>query len=573
MLVSIASENEQINSQQDDIILQIKNISKSFPGVLALNDVSIDIKKGEILAILGENGAGKSTLMKILSGLYQYDQGKILIDKQWFQNDVSNNNLSEIQFNEPLDAIKLGIGQVYQHFQLVGPFSVGENITLGKEFTKNKVKLGPINFPLNPLIDEKETNLQIEELSKKFGLPIDPSILVEDLPIGLKQRTEILKQLYRQAELLILDEPTAVLTPTEVDELFKTMRSLKESGKSIIFISHKLKESLEIADRIVVLRKGEVVGETTPGTISEKELAEMLVGRRLLSTLERKDLEIGNAILSVSNLHLSLNQNEENEENEGFHKYILKDINFKIHQNQIVGVVGVQGNGQSELLDCLVGMKKPTSGNIKLNLNEEVDLIDFSTLDILTSSVAYIPEDRNIQGLILDFNLSENSWLAFHGYSALTKINYIETNQNFFQKLLLPLKKMKTIAINIVKNYEVKTPSIFSSMRNLSGGNQQKVLIGREFAKNPDLIIAAEPTRGVDIGVMEKVHLELIQKRDNGSGILLVSSDLDEIFKLSDYILIMYEGQIVGQGKLSDMNLDHISQLMTFGQKISEETP
>ena len=569
----MTSENEQIDSQHDDIILQIKNISKSFPGVLALNDVSIDIKKGEILAILGENGAGKSTLMKILSGLYKYDQGKILVDKQWFQNDVSNNNLSEIQFNEPLDAIKLGIGQVYQHFQLVGPFTVGENITLGKEFTKNKVKFGPINFPLNPLIDEKETNLQIEELSKKFGLPIDPSILVEDLPIGLKQRTEILKQLYRQAELLILDEPTAVLTPTEVDELFKTMRSLKESGKSIIFISHKLKESLEIADRIVVLRKGEVVGETTPGTISEKELAEMLVGRRLLSTLERKVLEIGNAILSVSNLHLSLNQNEENEENEGFHKYILKDINFKIHQNQIVGVVGVQGNGQSELLDCLVGMKKPTSGNIKLKLNEEVDLIDFSTLDILTSSVAYIPEDRNIQGLILDFNLSENSWLAFHGYSALTKINYIETNQNFFQKLLLPLKKMKTIAINIVKNYEVKTPSIFSSMRNLSGGNQQKVLIGREFAKNPDLIIAAEPTRGVDIGVMEKVHLELIQKRDNGSGILLVSSDLDEIFKLSDYILIMYEGQIVGQGKLSDMNLDHISQLMTFGQKILEENP
>ena len=577
--MSTTSGNEQTVSLHDDVILKIEHISKSFPGVLALNDVSINIKKGEILAILGENGAGKSTLMKILSGLYQYDKGKISIDKSWFENDSSTNNLSEIQFSEPLDAIKLGIGQVYQHFQLVGPFSVGENITLGKEYTRNKVKLGPINISLNPLIDEKETNAKIEELSKKFGLPIDPTILVEDLPIGLKQRTEILKQLYREAELLILDEPTAVLTPTEVDELFKTMRSLKESGKSIIFISHKLKESLEIADRIVVLRKGEVVGETTPGTISEKELAEMLVGRRLLSTLERKDLEIGKAILSVSNLHLSLNQNEKNEknekneENEGFHKYILKDINFKIHQNQIVGVVGVQGNGQSELLDCLVGMKKPTSGNIKLNLNEEVDLIDFSTLDILTSSVAYIPEDRNIQGLILDFNLSENSWLAFHGYSALTKINYIETNQNFFQKLLLPLKKMKTIAINIVKNYEVKTPSIFSSMRNLSGGNQQKVLIGREFAKNPDLIIAAEPTRGVDIGVMEKVHLELIQKRDNGSGILLVSSDLDEIFKLSDYILIMYEGQIVGQGKLSDMNLDHISQLMTFGQKISEENP
>ena len=313
MLVSIASENEQIDLQYDDIILQIKNISKSFPGVLALNDVSIDIKKGEILAILGENGAGKSTLMKILSGLYQYDKGKILINKHWFQNDVSNNNLSEIQFNEPLDAIKLGIGQVYQHFQLVGPFSVGENITLGKEFTKNKVKLGPINIPLNPLIDEKETNLQIEELSKKFGLPIDPSILVEDLPIGLKQRTEILKQLYREAELSILDEPTAVLTPTEVDELFKTMRSLKESGKSIIFISHKLKESLEIADRIVVLRKGEVVGETFPGSISEKELAEMLVGRRLLSTLERENIPIGKPILSVSNLNLLLNEEEDND--------------------------------------------------------------------------------------------------------------------------------------------------------------------------------------------------------------------------------------------------------------------
>ena len=568
MLVSIASENEQIDSQHDDVILQIKNISKSFPGVLALNDVSIDIKKGEILAILGENGAGKSTLMKILSGLYQYDKGKILIDKHWFQNDVSNNNLSEIQFNEPLDAIKLGIGQVYQHFQLVGPFSVGENITLGKEFTKNKVKLGPINIPLNPLIDEKETNLQIEKLSKKFGLPIDPSILVEDLPIGLKQRTEILKQLYREAELLILDEPTAVLTPTEVDELFKTMRSLKESGKSIIFISHKLKESLEIADRIVVLRKGEVVGETFPGSISEKELAEMLVGRRLLSTLERENIPIGKPILSVSNLNLLLNEEEDNED---LHKNILKDVNFKIHQNQIVGVIGVQGNGQSELLDCLVGMKKPTSGEIKLSIEEEVNLINFSTLDILTSSVAYIPEDRNIQGLILDLNLSENSWLAFHGFNKLTKISSIQQDQNIFQKLLLPLKKMKKIAMNIVNNYEVKTPSIYSSMRNLSGGNQQKVLIGREFAKNPDLIIAAEPTRGVDIGVMEKVHLELIQQRDNGSGVLLVSSDLDEIFKLSDYILIMYEGQIVGQGNLSDMDLDQISQLMTFGKQIMED--
>ena len=568
MLVSIASENEQIDSQHDDIILQIKNISKSFPGVLALNDVSIDIKKGEILAILGENGAGKSTLMKILSGLYQYDKGKILIDKHWFQNDVSNGNLSEIQFNEPLDAIKLGIGQVYQHFQLVGPFSVGENITLGKEFTKNTVKLGPVNFPLNPLIDEKETNLQIEKLSKKFGLPIDPSILVEDLPIGLKQRTEILKQLYREAELLILDEPTAVLTPTEVDELFKTMRSLKESGKSIIFISHKLKESLEIADRIVVLRKGEVVGETFPGSISEKELAEMLVGRRLLSTLERENIPIGKPILSVSNLNLLLNEEEDNED---LHKNILKDVNFKIHQNQIVGVIGVQGNGQSELLDCLVGMKKPTSGEIKLSIEEEVNLINFSTLDILTSSVAYIPEDRNIQGLILDLNLSENSWLAFHGFNKLTKISSIQQDQNIFQKLLLPLKKMKKIAMNIVNNYEVKTPSIYSSMRNLSGGNQQKVLIGREFAKNPDLIIAAEPTRGVDIGVMEKVHLELIQQRDNGSGVLLVSSDLDEIFKLSDYILIMYEGQIVGQGNLSDMDLDQISQLMTFGKQIMED--
>ena len=286
--MSTTPENEQIVPSHDDIILKIEHISKTFPGVLALNDVSINIRKGEILAILGENGAGKSTLMKILSGLYQYDKGKISIDKSWFENDSSTNNLSEIQFSEPLDAIKLGIGQVYQHFQLVGPFSVGENITLGKEYTRNKVKLGPINISLNPLIDEKETNAKIEELSKKFGLPIDPTILVEDLPIGLKQRTEILKQLYREAELLILDEPTAVLTPTEVDELFKTMRSLKESGKSIIFISHKLKESLEIADRIVVLRKGEVVGETTPGTISEKELAEMLVGRRLLSTLERK---------------------------------------------------------------------------------------------------------------------------------------------------------------------------------------------------------------------------------------------------------------------------------------------
>lgn len=539
-------------------VLELSGISKFFGQITALKDVSLHVKKGEILAVLGENGSGKSTLMKILSGLYQPDGGRIKLNKKWFgvgEYDM----LEEVVISNPREAMKIGLGMVYQHFQLVEPFTVAENITLGKEFSKEGI----------PLIDLEKTYEYVEELSKKYGLPIDPRAKVEDLPVGLKQRVEILKQLYRDAELLILDEPSAVLTPQEVDELFKTMRSLKKAGKSQIFISHKLHEPLKIADRIVVIRGGEMVGEILPKDATKEILAEMVVGKKLMKQKERKDITSENPILEVKNLSLL---------EEGSGRKLLDDINFTVHENQIVGVAGVVGNGQKELLESIMGLKKNNMGSILFHENGKTqNITDLSTLEILKNGIGYIPEDRSSQGLVLDFQITDNIWLAYHSdrdtadkfYDSLTKEDLVnpEDRLSVFKRLhLMPKKLLNYITSNIVSAFDVRTESIHTTVRNLSGGNQQKILLGREFSKFPRLIIASEPTRGVDIGVMSQVHKNLITMRDEGAGVLVVSSDLDEVLSLADYLLIMYNGKIAGQGPIDKFTLSDISQLMTAGE-------
>lgn len=545
-----------------DVLLGVYNLSKQFPGVKALDNVSVEIHKGEILAILGENGAGKSTLMKILAGLYQPDEGQIFVNRAMFDQKATEGQIERIRFYNPREAMKLGIGMVYQHFQLIEPFTVADNIMLGNEFTYKIFS----RFE-SSIINRKYAVEEIRRLSENFGLPIDPKAMVEDLPVGLKQRVEILKQLYRNAELLILDEPTAVLTPEEVEELFITIRRLKKLGKSIIFISHKLHEPLEIADRIVVLRKGKYIGETFPSKTSKKGLAEMVVGKKVILQYDRKPLQPGKPVLEVQKLTAIDPLTDQQ---------ILTDISFTIRENQIVGVAGVQGNGQSELAEALIGLHTIESGKILLQKNGKLQEVqNKTTLDILRTGVAYIPEDRTHQGLILDFDIAENVWLDFFGTDADDRVvsKYDEKTDKYerFRKYLLPFNVMKNLAAKIVANYDIRTGSIETKVRNLSGGNQQKVLLGREFAKQPRLIIASQPTRGVDIGIMEQVHRELIKRRDEGAAVLLVSSDLDEVLNLSDYLLVIYDGQIVGSGKTEDFPLNELSQLMTGG-KLEEAT-
>jgi general nucleoside transport system ATP-binding protein len=541
-----------IKDSSNQLILRLENISKQFPNILALNNVSIDVKKGEILAILGENGAGKSTLMKILSGLYQPDSGgSIYINEKWFQDQASN-FLTKKPIKNPNFAMKLGIAMVYQHFQLIDKFSVTENIILGKEPLKGKT----------PLLDIAKANKDIKALSEKYGLPINPNAKIQDLPIGLKQRVEILKQLYRDARLLILDEPTAVLTPTEVQDLFKTMRELKMAGKSIIFISHKLNEPLTVADRIVTIRNGEIIGTVLPKDTNRDQLAEMIIGRKIVKQIRKSQIIDGEPILSLRNVTLIEDD-------------IIKldKINFDVHKYQILGIAGVQGNGQNELLETIMGIKNTDSGEIVFyNNSDEYNIKEISTLKRLNLGIGYIPEDRQSQGLILDFEIQENIWLAFYNsvdlaekYSQIEHKNNNKVVDKIKEKILLPFELIKLLSKKVIKEVDVRGGNEKSKISDLSGGNQQKVLVGREFAKAPRLIIANQPTRGVDVGVMENIHQKLLNQRDEGCGILFVSSDLDEILLLSDKLIIMYEGRIVGYDLQTNFTMNQISQLMATG--------
>jgi len=478
-------------------VLELKGITKRFPGVLANDNITLTLEKGEILALLGENGAGKTTLMNILYGLYTPDEGEIFIQGE------------KVAIHDPNDAIDHGIGMVHQHFMLVPVFTVTENVMLGVESVKNGV-----------FLDRKSASERIREISKRFGLKVDPNALVEDLSVGVQQRVEIIKVLYREADILIFDEPTAVLTPQEVEELFKVIRSLIDQGKSLIFITHKLNEVLEIADRIMVLRNGKVVGTTTPAESTEASLASMMVGREVILEVDKPPVKTGEIVLEVDGLVVKDDRN----------LVVVKDVSFQIRAGEILGIAGVQGNGQTEMVEAITGMRPVESGRVNI-LGQ--DTTHNSPRSIREAGSAHVPEDRQRDGLVLTFPVANN----------LVLNTYYETP--FTKGLTLQEREIEKAAINRVREYDVRTPGIFVPVSNLSGGNQQKVIVAREFSRPIKLLIASQPTRGLDVGSIEYIHSQIIQKRNEGCAVLLVSPELDEIMSLSDRIAVMFDGRFI----------------------------
>jgi ABC-type uncharacterized transport system ATPase subunit len=478
-------------------ILLLSGITKRFPGILANDHIDLHLNKGEILALLGENGAGKTTLMNILYGLYQPDEGEIMV------------NGKKVMINSPTDAIRQGIGMVHQHFMLIPVFTVTENVMLGEE----TIKYGDF-------LDRPKTAEKILEISEKFKLEVNPDDYIRDLPVGVQQRVEIIKLLFREAEILIFDEPTAVLTPQEADDLFSIMRSLVKHGKSIIFITHKLREVLDVADRIMVIRRGAVVGETTPHEADKNTLAEMMVGRAVNLVVEKEVKKPGDVVLSVNDLVVTDNL-----------KNIMVDhVSFDVHAGTILGIAGVQGNGQTELVEALTGLRKKINGKVTL-LGE--DITNSSPRKITEMGSAHIPEDRQADGLVLPFPVAENLVLCTYYKAPYAKG---------------PILQYKTIleeSEQLIKDFDIRTPSPLTPVGSLSGGNQQKVIIARELSRPIQLLVASQPTRGLDVGSIEYIHNRIVQKRDEGCAVLLVSPELDEIMELSDQIAVMFRGKII----------------------------
>jgi len=478
-------------------ILELSGITKRFPGVLANDHIDLKLNKGEILALLGENGAGKTTLMNILYGLYKPDEGTIKI------------NGKEISISNPKDAIEQGIGMVHQHFMLIPVFTATENVILGNEYTRSGV-----------FLDKKQGSIKVKEISDQFNLNINPDSLIGEMPVGLQQRVEIIKILFRNAEILIMDEPSAVLTPQEVEELFTIMRNLVAEGKSIIFITHKLKEVMECADRIMVIRSGKVVGEVTPENADTKELAAMMVGRAVELNVQKEKSKPTNVVLEVKNLTV-LNKNR---------KVEINNISFEVKSGEVLGIAGVQGNGQTELVCSLTGLIKAESGKIEI-LGKVVT--NKAPRMITELGVAHIPEDRQKDGLILAAPVHDN--LVLNTY-------YLEP---FAKGIILQPDIIKQNAKELVEAFDIRTPGVTAKTSGLSGGNQQKVIVAREFSRPIKLLICSQPTRGLDVGSIEYIHRRMIEKRDEGCAILLVSTELDEIMQLSDRIAVMYRGEII----------------------------
>src|SRR5437588_4316399 len=488
-----------------DVVLEMRGIRKVFPGVLANDNVDLDIRRGEGHALLGENGAGKSTLMNILYGLYKPDGGEILMQGK------------PVTFGSARDAIQAGIGMVHQHFMLIPVMTVAENIVLGIE-PRNGI-----------LLDERGAERRVKELSEQFGLAVDPGALVHDITVGQEQRVEILKALYRGADILILDEPTAVLTPQEAKELFGIIRSLQADGKSIIFISHKLNEVLEIADRITVLRRGRVI-ETVPREgATEASLARAMVGREVLLRVEKTPAQPGDVLLSVEDLHVV--------DDRGIPK--VRGVSFDVRAGEIVGIAGVDGNGQTELIDAITGLQKVGGGSVSVAGHE---LAHATAREMLDAGVGHIPEDRQRRGLVLEFSIAEN--IALHDYAKAPDAKW---------GWIFP-SRMVQLAARLIRDFDVRGGGPLTRAGGLSGGNQQKVVAAREIARDPKVVIAAQPTRAPDVGAIEYLHRRLVAERDKGRAILLVSLELEEILSLSDRILVIYEGEIVGEhsGKVSE---------------------
>lgn len=509
-------------AESPPIVLEVRGLTKRFPGVLANDHIDLKVYKGQVLGLLGENGAGKSTLMNLIYGLYAPDEGEILV------------NGRAVHIKNPNDAIALGIGMVHQHFQLVPVLTVTDNIMLGNE----AATLGFLN--------RRAARQRIVDISKQYGLEVDPDALVQDLPVGVQQRVEIIKALYRKADILILDEPSAVLTPQETEGLFSIMRTLLERGVSIIFISHKLKEVLEICDQITVLRLGKVVGQAEPRTSTEESLASMMVGRSVLLHVEKQAAKPGEAVLSIRDLCVRDDR-----------KLLAIDhLTLEVRAGEILGVAGVQGNGQTELVEAITGLRQAESGQVIIGSE---NVTNARPRVVTETGVAHVPEDRRKNGMVASFPIKDN--LVLQTY-------YIGP---FSVGILANEQAKEENARHLVKQYDVRTPSIFVNISTLSGGNQQKAIIAREFSRQSKLLLAAQPTRGLDVGSIEYIHKQIVAMRDAGAGVLLVSTELDEIFSLSDRIAVMYTGRIIDTVMIQEATRESIGLLMA-GIKREKET-
>ena len=486
------------------LALQASGITKRFPGVLANDHVGFDLEKGEIHALLGENGAGKSTLMNILYGLYQPDEGEIRIADR------------PTRITSPHDAIAQGIGMVHQHFMLVPPLTVTENIMLGQESVTSASKvLGGLS-----VLDRRSVAARVRELSHQYGLETDPEAYVRDLTVGAQQRVEIVKALYRAADILILDEPTAVLTPQEADELFVIMRALVKQGKSIVFITHKLREVFAVADRISVMRAGQMVGTVKPAEATSELLAEMMVGRKVILQIDKADAHPGEEILHVENLSVMDDR-----------KHMTVDgVSLSVRAGEILGVAGVQGNGQTELTEALTGLRHVAEGRVTIL---DHDTTHATPRQVVEVGTAHVPEDRHKHGLVLAFPVRDNLVLCSYYHSPFAK------------GVELDFPVIDKQAQELVNTFDIRTPSINTSAGSLSGGNQQKVIVARELSRPIRLLIASQPTRGLDVGSIEFIHKRIVEARDRGTAVLLISAELDEIMSLSDRIAVMYKGHIL----------------------------
>jgi len=496
--------------------LELRGITKRFGSLVANDHIDLVVEPGEIRALLGENGAGKTTLMNVLYGLVRQDEGEILIDNQ------------VIDVRSPKDAINAKVGMVHQHFMLVPVFTVGENVTLGSERLRRlrlpAAKLGgmrtpALSLPSLGLLDRRRTRRDVLALSEQFGFQVDPDALVEDLPVGVQQRVEIIKVLLRDASVLILDEPTAVLTPGETEDLFRIMRELRDQGRSIVFISHKLKEVQAIADKITIIRRGKVVGER-PRATGGSELAALMVGRSVLLRVSKDAARPGRVVLDVKDLNVPGERGDT----------AVQNVSFQVRAGEILGIAGVQGNGQTELCEALMGLR-PSAGSVILNATP---ISQATTHQRLGVGIGYIPEDRQEDGLVSDFSVSDN--LILDTYD----------RPPYAAGIALDLDAIRESALRLAAEYDVRTTSIMTRAGTLSGGNQQKVIVARELSRDVKLLLANQPTRGLDVGSIEFVHRQIVAQRDRGIAVVIVSSELDEIYALSDRIAVMYEGKIVG---------------------------
>jgi ABC-type uncharacterized transport system ATPase subunit len=510
-------------------VLELRRITKVFPGVVANDAVSLTLERGEIVALLGENGAGKSTLMNVVYGLLTPDGGEILVEGQ------------PVRIKRPRQAIDLGIGMVHQHFMLIEPLTVTENIVLGRE-----PGLGGVARAIG-VIDLAAARAAVCELSGRYGLDVDPDARIIDLSVGMQQRVEILKALYQGARILILDEPTAVLTPQEVTELFRVIRTLTAGGLSVLLITHKLDEVLADSDRIVVMRDGRVVGETRPSETDEVGLARMMVGRDVVLRVEKTAGKPADVALKVTDLRVEDDRRLE----------AVKGVGFEVRRGEILAIAGVSGNGQSELVEAIVGLRRAKSGRIDLLGH---DITRASTASTIAAGVSHVPEDRHRRGLVLEFDLAENIILGDHRRLPFAKAGFTRPGA------------IRETARARISDYDVRTPSEDVLAGNLSGGNQQKLVLARELGRDPELLIAAQPTRGLDVGAIEFVHQRILAARDAGKAVLLVSLELEEVLSLSDRILVLFEGRIVGEFEAGTVDAETLGVLMTGGGRDDRPT-